>query len=134
LVTRSLSTPLRIDGPASHVHSFNVNNLSKQKNFSRFFCTKLKPSSVQYCVGDIGTIRADALSLLKELRASFQTLELVEAVALLKEKERDSWFLSVKWVAGKCERDRLNRIASERSVGIFESNGYTLFHDFKKTH
>jgi len=80
----------------------------------------------------MGTIRADALSLLKELRASFETLELVEAVALLKEKERDSWFLSVKWVAGKCERDCLNRIASDYNVEIFESNVYTLFHDFKK--
>ena len=78
----------------------------------------------------MGTIRADALSLLKELRASFETLELVEAIALLKEKGRDSWFLSVKWVPGKCERDLLNRILSERCVEIFESNGYTLFHDF----
>jgi hypothetical protein len=80
----------------------------------------------------LGTIRVDALTLLKELRASFETLEVVEAVALLKEKERDSWFLSVKWVAGKCERDLLNRIASEQNVEIFESNGCTLFHDFKK--
>jgi hypothetical protein len=81
-------------------------------------------------LGDLRTIRVDALSLLKELRASFETLELVEAVALLKEKERDGWFLSVKWVADKSERDRLNRIASERSVEILESSGYTMFHDF----
>jgi hypothetical protein len=67
---------------------------------------------------------------LKELRTSFETLELVEAIALLKEKERDSWFLSVKWVADKSERDRLNRIASERSIEILESSGYTMFHDF----
>jgi hypothetical protein len=79
----------------------------------------------------MGTIRADALSLLKELRASFESLELVEAIALLKEKERNSWFLSVKWVPSKYERNCLNRIASEHSIETFESNGYTMFHDFK---
>jgi hypothetical protein len=69
---------------------------------------------------------------LKELRVSFETLELVEAVALLKEKEKDNWFLSVKWVAGEFERDRLKSIVSKHGVETLESSGYTMFHDFRK--
>jgi len=69
---------------------------------------------------------------LKELRESFETLEFTEAVALLREKEKDSWFLSVKWVAGKQEKECLRMIISKYCAETFESNGYTMFHDFRE--
>jgi hypothetical protein len=66
--------------------------------------------------------------LLKELRKIFDSIEGTEMVALLNEKELESWYLVAKWVVGESERERLNSTANKFGVDVLESNGYTMFH------
>ena len=72
-------------------------------------------------------IRGDALSLFKELREAFLSLQYTQLVSVTKEKETDSWFLCAKWVANKSERPTLNGLALKYGVEISEIDGYTFF-------
>ena len=71
--------------------------------------------------------RVDALSLLKELRAVFFSLEDAQIVTVTKEKETDSWFLCAKWIPEEHEKPALTSIALKYGVEISEETGYTCF-------
>jgi hypothetical protein len=52
LCSKKPSTTLRIDVVASHVYFFSVSLLSEhEKTFQDSSSARLKPSSVQYCLG-----------------------------------------------------------------------------------
>jgi hypothetical protein len=72
-------------------------------------------------------IREDALSLFKELREAFLSLQYTQLVSVTKEKETDNWFLCAKWIANKSDKPTLNGLALKYHVKTSEIDGYTFF-------
>ena len=85
------------------------------------------------CLPGEGIIkREDAVSLLKRVMVDCPSFCAAPAVSIAKDKERDSWELSVFWVPDSSDGDCLEKIVHERGLEVVTSNGHTVFRSVKK--
>ena len=71
--------------------------------------------------------RQEAIALLKELVATFNSIKLKEYIVLKNEQKTGFWHLQVKWIPYKQEEQELQEIAKKHNLSLtFENNKTTL--------
>jgi hypothetical protein len=71
--------------------------------------------------------RKEAISLLRELKANFDSVESTICVLLKNEEMKGFWELQIEWVPQTEEKMALLDLASKHNVEITFKNGQTIF-------
>ena len=71
--------------------------------------------------------REEAISLLRELRANFDSVESTICVLLKNEERTSFWELKLEWVPKKDEKEALLNLAAKHNLEITFENGQTIF-------
>jgi hypothetical protein len=71
--------------------------------------------------------REEAVVLLKELVATFNTIKPTEYVVLKNEQKTGFWQLHVKWIPQPNEKQTLQKIAKKHNLNVAFQNNQTIF-------
>ena len=71
--------------------------------------------------------RDEALSLLKDLKATFGSIESTNYVLLKNEERAGFWELKIQWTPQPEEKTKLHMLLGKHSLEVFFSDGYTSF-------
>ena len=71
--------------------------------------------------------REEAISLLKELKANFNSVESTICVLLKNEERTGFWELQIEWVPQTDEKKSLLNLAARHNLEITFKNGQTVF-------
>ena len=71
--------------------------------------------------------REEAISLLKELKANFNSVESTICVLLKDEERKGFWELQIEWVPQTDEKKALLKLAAKHNLEITFKNDQTIF-------
>jgi len=71
--------------------------------------------------------REEALTLLKELKATFESVQCTTWVLLRNEKKAGFWQLSIQWTPDEDEKLKLQPLIVKHNLEVFFENGYATF-------
>jgi hypothetical protein len=74
--------------------------------------------------------REDAVSLLREIMVACPSFVTASSVSII--EEREGWGLNVAWTPDILDGDCLEKIATDRSLGVTTSNGRTILRSSQK--
>ena len=75
--------------------------------------------------------REEALALLKELKATFDTVECTEFVLLKNDERKGHWELLIEWLPQPNEKLTLLSLAAKYNLEVSFKNGQTSFRKSK---
>ena len=75
--------------------------------------------------------REEALALLKELKATFDTVESTEFVLLKNDERKGHWELHIEWLPQPNEKLTLLSLSAKYNLEVSFKNGQTSFHKSK---
>jgi hypothetical protein len=75
--------------------------------------------------------REEAISLLRELEANFESVESTIYVLLRKEEKKDFWELQIEWTPQTDEKKALLNLAAKHNIEVTFKNGQTVFRKSK---
>ena len=75
--------------------------------------------------------REEALALLKELKATFDTVESTEFILLKNDERKEHWELQIEWLPQPNEKLTLLSLSAKYNLEVSFKNGQTSFRKSK---